>query len=840
MSTPLHRSAPSGRTLLHRARNHLLFSSALLLLSGTARAQARAVDLVPLLQPLGAVRHHPLADRRGRVPLIVAPEQSLKSKDLLPIAEGLYAIRLAPDELSAFMAKHPGMRVGIHPPKRILLDASSELIRAPALRHRTGLDGQGVVIGIIDTGIDAAHGDFRRDDGSSRIAWMLDMSTNPLGEVGHGTLEQSFGCNHPHQSPCRILDAKMIDAALEGGPIQTPQDPVGHGTHVASIAAGSHPKYTGVAPGASLVIANVTQAFGHEASDIDIVTAARFVFDRAEAMGMPAVVNISLGGDFGPHDGSSPLEKGLASLVGPEYPGRAIVVAAGNSGGLYADSRGRVYGVHTEARVVPQSPNRIRLLVPGRPKDRELRGQAYIWIALRPGDDISIGLEGPGGEKWIDQVSYGSSVGYSAPGLDAAIIHGVEGELSPMTSDTHGAIVAISGALPSGSEITLNLEGIGTPKLWIQGGGELSPHGTPPGILFEGATSEGTITTPATHPDLIAVGCTLGRASWDDASGRPRVIESLGGRLAPIADSSCYFSSAGPTATGVQKPEISAPGAFIAAAMSEEARPRLGTSSIFDAPPGFCDEFGACFLVSDHHALLSGTSMSAPQVAGAIALLLQRDPSLNQAEITKLLQAGARRPRGDVPYDYQLGPGALDIEGTVRAHELLRTPSSNIVDAQTSWMSLSASYARPDPDWPVVGTVELRSKDGEVIDGFDPSRLTLDVDNGIIRKDLHRIAPGLFRFEVAGASESGQTTMHIEVRLDGEIVGELHPSLSGRRSLPIGVDRWVANGELVAAGGCELSPGTRAGRGAWPWALWLGLWTMWRRGRGRVDRSAFS
>ena len=59
---------------------------------------------------------------------------------------------------------------------------------------------------------------------------------------------------------------------------------------------------------------------------------------QAERLGMPAVVNLSLGSDFGTHDGTSALEQALASFIGPQFPGRAIVVAAGNSGGVYAGS----------------------------------------------------------------------------------------------------------------------------------------------------------------------------------------------------------------------------------------------------------------------------------------------------------------------------------------------------------------------------------------------------------------------------------------------------------------------------------------------------------------------
>lgn len=790
--------------------------------AASAEAQPRAMDLVPLLQPISPARKHPLADPDGRISVIVhmPAGRDAVSHAMLPIAEGMATVRLLPSDLPDFLAKHPGVALSVHPRKRTLLDESSKLIRADSARQRTGFSGRGVLVGIIDTGIDAAHDDFRDEDGKTRIAWMLDMSRMPKGELGHAALEAKFGCTDPQQSPCLVLDAAMIDAALREDTVEVPRDAVGHGSHVASIAAGDggrggDVKFVGVAPEATLVIARVTRATSNEMDDADIVTAARFIFDRAEAMGMPAVVNISLGGDFGPHDGSSPLELGLASLVGSGHPGRAIVVAAGNSGTLYEDANGHTFGIHTEARVVPESRIRIPLRIPFDRDGGHVKGQAYVWLGFRPGDDVTIGLEGPKGASFIDQVSRGNSAGYTSPDLSAGIIHGVESLLAPLSRGTHGAVVALDGSLESGSEIAITLEGFGTPKLWVQGGGDLGPSGGSPGILFAGGMKEGTINVPATHPDLIAVGCTLGRSRWEDASGKVRRLASFGDTLSPIADSSCFFSSAGPTATGVVKPEISAPGGFIAAAMSRDAAPSVRAGSIFEAPRGFCDEQGPCFLVDDHHALLSGTSMSAPQVTGAVALLFERDPKLIQSEITTLLQAGARRPSGAVPYDYQLGPGALDIEGMLEAYELSRARALTLPDAEASWMSLSSSYARPDPSWPVMGAVLLRTKDGAIVDDFDPSRLTLTVDNGLVRRELERIAPGLWRFEVAGREGSGQSEMHVEVRFDGEIVGSAHPSLHGSRTLPIGVDKWVATGELEAGGGCSTSPGTRGPWGAW-------------------------
>jgi len=96
-------------------------------------------------------------------------------------------------------------------------------------------------------------------------------------------------------------------------------DPIGHGTHVAGIAAGAH-VLPGIAPEASIVMVrsrNFTR----------LADAVRFIFNTADVYDRPAVVNLSVGGHYGPHDGRTALEDYLENALGP---GRLMVAAAGN------------------------------------------------------------------------------------------------------------------------------------------------------------------------------------------------------------------------------------------------------------------------------------------------------------------------------------------------------------------------------------------------------------------------------------------------------------------------------------------------------------------------------
>jgi subtilisin family serine protease len=768
-------------------------------------------------------RRHPFADASGRLAVTIElpPFADARSMGFLPVARGLGTRRMTPGELARFELEHPELAFSIWPPLRPVLDESAKLNGTLAYREALRASGspiagtgKGVVVGVVDSGLDVTLADFRDALGHSRVAWLIDFSHLPIGR--HPELENQFGCTDPMQTPCAVLDQADIDVAIAGGPgAYLPHDLLGHGTHVASIAAGNggaDARFVGGAPEATLVVANVSQGPAGDSADADIVTGMSFVFDRAAALGLPAVANLSLGSDFGPHDGSTPLEKALSEMVGSAHPGRAIVVAAGNSGTLYVGNRPEQrFGVHTQTRVTDGVDARTNLLgLAGVTLDAELSGSASVWLTFGPTDAVAVGLDGPGGLS-IAPVAHGkqASAATSDNALRAAIYNGVVDPSVSLTADSRGAIVVWDGTWPDGAPMTLRFEGEGFVDAWV----ETRPDGStgPFNEFFELATREGTINVPATAPDLIAVGCTVNRTAWTDADARfhdvtmPATLNSHDSALLAPADSTCFFSSVGPTATGAAKPEISAPGGIVVAAMSSDSVPGLG--SIFDAPSGACPDGNACLVVDPTHAILSGSSMSAPQVAGAVALLFERDATLTQADVLVLLQAGARRPTGNVGSDYQLGAGALAVDGAIAALESRNAPIAREPDAARSWMTLSAGTARPDGR-AVQGTVEVRAADGAIADGFDVARLTLDVGpEGTIARPLTRVAPGLFRFDVRALPGTGSRTMDIDVRLDGVPLGERASRLSGHRSLPIGADRWIALGSPRAYGGCSFSSG---------------------------------
>ncbi len=789
-----------------------------------ARAQ---VDLGKALSELRRSGAHELprafTDQEHRVPLLAEYPADSGLGELL--VGGRYRpLWLGENELAAFADDHPELTLHWAPPRRALVDQAQRWLGAKTFRNETGLTGKGVVVGIIDTGLDVTHRDLRDESGKTRVRYLIDFSRRPADRQPE--LEEEYGCTGDTQ--CAIYSDEDIDQLMNNGVTgDEPTDNFGHGTHVASLAAGNGkssktPTYAGIAPEATIFGARVSRAGDGAIQDPDIISATRFVFEQAARLGMPAVVNLSLGNDFGAHDGTSALEQGLASFVGPAYPGRAIVVAAGNSGGLYAglgSSEPEPYGIHTEVHVPRESPVEIPILTPS-PALGGLRGATvYAWLGFRAGDDVSVGLD-QDGERFVPYVEPGRATTYSKDDCQATIFNGPSLPSASIKVSSHNAVVVVDGNFEPGSVFTLRLSGHGTVNVWVDSrGGAARELGV--GALVPRGEKQGTINVPATHPDLIAVGSTVNRNRWRDFKGQPFLIgEHEGSSDLAEVDGTAVTSAAGPSATGVIKPDIVAPGMYVIGAMASSADPRANGGVGVFASEGRCGTVGyECFVVDDKHAVTSGTSMSAPLVAGALALLLERRPELDQAQLRALLQAGARRPTGTIASEQQLGPGALDLMGTLAALDaedspIRRTPS------ERSRIVLASAFAHPDPAQPVQGLLELRDDRDALADGFDERRLALAVRGGALAQPPQRLAPGLYGFRVSAPAGSGGERLTLQLTFDGEPLAQ--------RELPIGTDRWLAEGTALPHGGCSVGSTQRAHSG-WRWLLLAALVAIARR-----------
>lgn len=752
------------------------------------------------LHALGRDAQRTLAPTSNAIGALVAvpPGRRPEELGLERVAPGIGRLRASPSELDAFGLAHSDVRFEMPMPIHPLLDRVGEWVHTTAARQRRNADGRGTLVGVADTGLDVTHADLIDAAGHSRVAWLLDLSLPPVGK--YPELERRFGTTGTDGEPLgAIFDRAMLDeriAAVLAGTCRPesgaciPTDNVGHGTHVTGIAASSGGKtgaYVGMAPGADIAFVRVGSTTD------DLLLAAGFLFDRADAEKRPIVVNFSFGTDFGPHDGSMLWEQSLASFVGPDHPGRAMVVAAGNSGSI-ADEP-----VHQSVHVTTGTTMRV----PIKATNVE-NGHVQVWVTMRDGADVNVGLDGPDG-TWIAPIPQGRQTGKNTRTYNAAVIYGSEFPNSPIPNDSRSAVIAWKGSWPSDTYY-VTLEGSGLVDLYVDG--LFDARGT----SFTDGVREGTVNLPATHPALISVGCTVNRTGWTGVDGsQTRITVPLlddAGAL-PLEDvppkdlgegEVCWFSSAGPTVKGVPKPEIAAPGGYVASALSRMAKPGM-RGSMFTVPT--CPEGsngkrgGLCQLVDDTHGIAAGTSMSSPVVAGVVALLFQQDPTLTQDKVLALLQAGAHRLRTDAPFQDQAGPGEVDALGALDALDQMRDPRLFLPEAARSWIALSSDYVAADGSTPLTAILELRTEDGQHrADFFDQNRLApvLLLDGEPVEAPpLVRRGPGVWFFEWKPQPGSGGWQVTVGATFDGKPIVE-------PRTIPIAADTWTANYPSEASG----------------------------------------
>lgn len=184
------------------------------------------------------------------------------------------------------------------------------------------LSGEGVLIAVLDTGINYNHMDFRNENGTTRIVAIWDQNIE-------GTPPPGFTIGTEYTS-------EDINAALNGSAENVPPlDTVGHGTAVAGIAAGngraSNGNYIGSAPQSSLLIVKLAQNISsYFTSDTNLMRGIKYAVDTAIKLNMPLVINISYGTNQGSHDGTSLFEQYINDMS--DRWRTSIVIANGNEG----------------------------------------------------------------------------------------------------------------------------------------------------------------------------------------------------------------------------------------------------------------------------------------------------------------------------------------------------------------------------------------------------------------------------------------------------------------------------------------------------------------------------
>jgi len=523
-----------------------------------------------------------------------------------------------------------------------LLDTSLAFINADKVHSGENLPkyfkGQNVVVGVVDTGIDWTHPAFINENGN-RILYLWDMSddTNPPAEFEYGT-----------EYTKEDLDQQNSNQI----------DNDGHGTHVASIAAGNYGgedyPLVGVAPEADIVFVKVFKT-RFSLSDNDIVNGCDYIFKRAEQLGKPAVINLSLGFGVG-RNGTSLFEEALTNLIGP---GKLIVASAGNNGSSNIHLQYQMSGsdfnsrTNTEWSVYDSTVSLAR--IEGYPESENFNFGLQV-------------LDKEGNSKFITTSITSGEFNNQAIVIDGDTLATLYMSGDGYTNDPfYFSVLLLFRSESDADKYDYNLYTFGSAffNAWI-GNGEFNPN-TDPDRNHIGGDNLMTIGAPSTAYNVFSVGAFATKLSWTDIDGTP--YQAVG----TITDRA-YYSSIGPTRDGRIKPDFSAPGHWIAAGKSKDAN------------------YPRAWMINEKIAHSNGTSAAAPHFTGVIGLLLEQKPDLTYDEAFDILKNSAISDdiTGEVPNN-EFGHGRID------AHAALQLLITSLEDDNSIPVEYNMSQNYPNP-----------------------------------------------------------------------------------------------------------------------------------------------
>lgn len=477
-----------------------------------------------------------------------------------------------------------------------------------------GYDGTGVVIGVIDTPFDIDHEDFTDSEGNSRIKYVWDQNS------ADGTAPVDYGYGIECDS-AMIANGTCTSNDYDG-------ENYSHGTGVAGVAASSgnaSNKYRGVAPNADLILVALNFESDYLSNTVDAVS---YIYDRANALNKPCVINTSYGSYAGSHDGLDLTTQALNELIEAQN-GRAFVAAAGNAGTL---SFHLGYDVTATEQFTWFKKLSYTNLV-----------YWQLWADTADFNNVDF------------RISADNPTGFASIGSTPSI-----NMLSDFNFDTD-IIDSILFTIPGAGNVQLYaqlldgrylIEFVITPsistyywRLTTSGAGHFDVWSTEAATGFSNYVTTG-LPDAGTLPDIInyrlpdldqsivsdwqcsdhviTVGNYVNRDTMTNYYG---VIANF---FDPVGD--LYISSShGPTRDNRIKPDICAPGCRV-----------LSTGSTILTEWLIGLGLATYISLDGEHYIYNGTSFASPEVAGIAALYLQKNPDANYAEIKDAILSQGR------------------------------------------------------------------------------------------------------------------------------------------------------------------------------------------------------
>ncbi len=492
--------------------------------------------------------------------------------------------------------------------------------------NSTNYKGDGVIVGIYDTGIDWKHFDFRdpADTTKTRILKIWDHTLTPtLGETSPTGF--SYGVEYSQTQINNEIDGTPAGFVRE-------KDINGHGTHVTGTAAGNgfsltSKKYSGIAPNADIVVVKGGDNFFNYTSQIDAMT---YFKNIANFYGKPLVINMSIGGQFGAHDGTAPNEVAVDNFSASGN-GRVVVIAAGNDNGKT---------LHKQVSMSSNSTSNIVINVP------TTNGTAAVdlfQVSFYANDTSSMiaTVTDPNGGTITANINQNLIL----PAMNNNATVYLDNEIDVESGDRliNLYVSRKTKTTNASGNWTLTLNNTSNNSIIIDGwlNYKGSDYG---GASIIGADGNYQVHSPGCANSAITVASFVGKLDWYSNS-----TTSPGGYAysSTQQDNISTFSSIGPRRDNVLKPTIAANGQGVVSCTSSNSG--LGTTS-------------TSVVVPNVYHVLAGTSMATPEVTGCVALLLQVKNSASYNEIKNAITTTATKDVFTTLYDNPVwGSGKIDV-----------------------------------------------------------------------------------------------------------------------------------------------------------------------------------
>jgi subtilisin family serine protease len=507
-------------------------------------------------------------------------------------------------------------RIENHVGAKVLMDVAPKWINSPAIYEDTRLPqaytGKGVMLGIIDVGLEVTHPNFYHADSTSlRVTRFLD---------------QFAADDEPYGKLIDLGREYTTEADIKGKGYAGDSYRQFHGTHCLGISAGSGhtTPYRGVAYEAELAAANSKVAGDSGFGSANELALMKYLFDYADERQMPCVITYSIGFNALPND-CVLFEEGISQLTGP---GHILVAAAGNesykldyvckpkgmaaAGTCLIDDKGGMAFLYSKDQFTLKVISKLKKRVDG-----SLKGDSLVYTPSLTDREEKVEKQLAGKAVVVEKVDTCYTITFTRDSTDTddgTVLFVIEGEDS-----------FVQMVVEMEQEFTNNTK--------------IDPR-------CGNATNDHNVGLPGCLPSVVTVGALNTREKFVNIQGDTIASWGVMSNEGTIG----YFSSQGPTLDGLIKPDVVAPGINIHASANSH----------------YEEDYGAVLVAKSTFEgreypwiAISGTSMATPCMAGIVALWLQANPQLSPDDVKRIISETSH-PIGDVIPNNTYGYGLAD------------------------------------------------------------------------------------------------------------------------------------------------------------------------------------